>query len=63
MEVIPSGSFLEEFTLVADKAVEERERFLIQRKSGRNVVLLSMDDYNEMQKELYAARQAQEHRD
>ena len=48
MEVIPSGSFLEEFTLVADRAVEEKSRFLVERKNGKHVVLLSMEDYNDM---------------
>ena len=55
MEALPSASFLKEFTLVADRAWEERERFIIQRRDGRNVVLLSMEDYNEMQKRLYEA--------
>ena len=49
MEVIPSGSFLEEFTLVADRAVEEKSRFLVERKNGKHVVLLSMEDYSKRQ--------------
>ncbi len=53
MEAVPSGSFLKEFTLLADRAVDEKERFLIQRKNGKNVILLSMEDYNEMLKEIY----------
>lgn len=56
MEAIPSGSFLEEFTLVADRAHEEKERFLIERKNGRHVVVLSVDDYNEMLKMIYAKK-------
>ena len=48
MEVVPSGSFLEEFTLIADRAAEEKSRFLIERKNGKHVVLLSMEDYNDM---------------
>ena len=56
MEAIPSGSFLEEFTLVADRAYEEKERFLIERKNGRHVVVLSVDDYNEMLKMIYAKK-------
>ncbi len=53
MEAVPSGSFLKEFTLLADRAVDEKERFLIQRKNGKNVILLSMEDYNEMLKKIY----------
>lgn len=56
MEAIPSGSFLEEFTLVADRTHEEKERFLIERKNGRHVVVLSVDDYNEMLKMIYAKK-------
>ena len=56
MEVVPSGNFLEEFTIIADRANEEKERFIIQRKNGRNVVLLSMDDFNEMQRRIYEAQ-------
>ena len=56
VEVVPSGNFLEEFTVIADRASEERERFIIQRKSGRNVVLLSMEDFNDMQRKLYEAQ-------
>ncbi len=56
MEAVPSGNFLEEFTLIADRACAERERFIIQRRNGRNVVLLSMDDFNDMQKKLYEAQ-------
>ena len=56
MEAIPSGSFLKEFTLVADRAHEEKERFLIERKNGRHVVVLSVDDYNEMLKMIYARK-------
>ena len=57
MEAIPSGNFLKEFTLIANRAVEENERFLVQRKNGKHVVLLSMEDYNEMLKEIYGKRE------
>ena len=57
MEAIPSGSFLKEFTLIANRAVEEKERFLVQRKNGKHVVLLSMEDYNEMLKTIFAKRE------
>ena len=57
MEAVPSGSFLKEFTLIADRAVDEKERFLIQRNNGKNVILLSMEDYNEMLKKIYEKKQ------
>lgn len=55
MEAIPSGSFLEEFTLVADR-VESGETFLIERPKGESLVLISLAEYNAMQKKLYEAR-------
>ena len=60
MEAVPSGSFLKEFTLVADRAAEEGETFLIERKNGRDVVLLSLDAYNELRRSLYEARRARD---
>ncbi len=60
MEAVPSGGFLKEFTLIADRAVEEKERFLIQRKNGRHVVLLSMEDYNGLLREIYAKTEPRE---
>ena len=56
MEAVPSGNFLEEFTVLADRACEEKERFIVQRKNGRNVVLLSLDDFNDMQRKIYEAQ-------
>ena len=53
MEAVPSGSFLEEFTLIADRAAEEGETFLIERKNGKDVVLLSLDAYNALRRSLY----------
>ena len=54
MEAVPSGTFLKEFTILANKACDEKQRFIIQRKNGKNIVMLSMDDYNGMLRELYA---------
>ena len=56
MEVIPSGRFLEEFTVLAERANDEEERFIIQRRNGRNLVLLSMDDFNDMKRNIYEAQ-------
>ena len=57
MKTVPSGNFLQEFTPIADEVGAERERFIIQRANGRHLVLMSLDDYNEMQREIYAGRQ------
>ena len=54
---VTSGEFLNEFTLYADRANEEHETFIIQRESGKHLVMMSMDDYNALQKKLYLARE------
>lgn len=52
-----SSEFLKEFTLFADRANDDKETIVIQRASGKNVVLMSMDEYNRIQKELFLAKQ------
>ncbi len=60
MIAIPSGTFLKEFTLVADRAIDESETFIIQRPESRNVVLMSLETYNTIQKKLYEASKKDE---
>ena len=55
MIAVPSGNFLQEFTLLAERATEET--ILIQRPSGKHAVMMSLDTFNAMQKALYQARQ------
>ena len=57
MTAVTSGEFLNEFTLYADRAHEEKETFVVQRESGRHLVVMSLDAYNAMQKDLYQAKQ------
>lgn len=59
MRTVSSSSFLKEFTLYANEAVDKKETFVIQRANDKNVVLLSMDAYNELQKELYFFKKEQ----
>ncbi len=56
MIAVPSGDFLKEFTLIADRANDEGETFIVQRPDSRNVVLMSLDSYNAIQKKLYEAK-------
>ncbi len=51
-----SSEFIKEFTLFADRANDDQETIVIQRASGKNVVLMSMDEYNRIQKELFLAK-------
>ena len=55
MIAVPSGSFLKEFTLLAEQAETENETIVIQRANGKNMVLMSLDAFNAIQKKLYKA--------
>jgi antitoxin YefM len=57
MIAVPSSDFLKEFTLFADQANDENETFVIQRANSKNVVMLSLDEFNRMQKLLFQSRQ------
>ena len=56
MKAVTSGEFLDEFTLYADRANEENETFVIQRENGKHLVMMSLDDFNALQKKLYLAK-------
>lgn len=59
MLVISSSDLLNEFTLYADKTVDEKETLIIQRSSGKNLVVMSMEKFNEMQKQIFLAKEAE----
>ena len=56
MTAVTSGEFLNEFTLYADRTHEGNETFIIQRENGKHLVLMSLDSFNALQKELYLAK-------
>lgn len=58
MLVISSSDLLNEFTLYADKAADEKETLIVQRSSGKNLVVMSMEQFNEMQKQIFLAKEA-----
>ena len=60
MEAVPSGAFLEEFTIIANRAHDEHARFLVERKNGKHVIVLSLADYNDLLKERYQANKEKE---
>lgn len=60
MMVIASSDLLNEFTLYADKAVDEKETLIVRRSSGKNLVLMSMEQFNEMQKQIFLANKIKE---
>lgn len=57
MLVISSSDLLNEFTLYADKAADEKETLIVQRSSGKNLVVMSMEQFNEMQKQIFLAKE------
>lgn len=62
MLAIPSANFLKEFTLYADKAADEKETFIVQRSNGKNMVMMSLESFNELQKRIYMANTTAEHK-
>ena len=56
MTAVTSGEFLNEFTLYADRTHDDNETFIIQRENGMHLVLMSLDAFNALQKELYLAK-------
>lgn len=58
MLVISSSDLINEFTLYANKAVDEKETMIVQRSNGKNLVLMSMDKFNEIQKQIFLANEA-----
>jgi antitoxin YefM len=48
-----SSDLLKEFTLYADKANDDKEVCVIQRSNGKHVVMLSLDEYNRINKQLF----------
>lgn len=60
MMVISSSDLLNEFTLYANKVVDEKETMIVQRSNSKNIVLLSIEQYNEMQKQIFLAKKMQQ---
>lgn len=52
-----SSAFLKEFTIIAERTYDEKENFIIQRANHKDVVLMSLDTFNEMQKKIFLAQQ------
>jgi antitoxin YefM len=50
---VSSSALLKEFTLYADKANDNNEICVIQRSNEKHVVMLSLDEYNRMNKQLF----------
>ena len=56
MVAITSGEFLNEFSLYAGRAHEDKETFVIQRENGKHLILMSLETYNALQKQIFFAK-------
>ena len=62
MIAVPSSKFLKEFTIYAEQAADEKETFIIQRANGKNIVMMSLESFNDLQKGIYMANTSAEHK-
>ncbi len=58
MVVISSSDLLKEFTIHANKIVDDKEIAIVQRANGKNLVFMSMDNFNEMQKKIFDTKKS-----
>ena len=49
----PSADFLKEFTICADRVVDEHEQLIVTRSNDKNIVILSLAEYNDLKRQLY----------
>lgn len=50
---LSSSEFLKEFTIYADRAHAEKQPLFVQRASDKNLVVLPLDMYNDMLRQIY----------
>lgn len=53
MLTAPSAAFLKEFTIYADRLHDEKETLIVTRSNDKNLVVLSLEEYNEMKKQIF----------
>lgn len=56
---VASGDFLKEFTIYADRAHAENQALFVQRANDKNLIVLPMDMYNDLQRQIYQLKQNQ----
>lgn len=56
MLATPSAAFLKEFTLYCDKVNDEKETLIVTRSNDKNIVVLSLEEYNEMKKQIFISK-------
>lgn len=53
---ISSSDFLKEFTVYANRANDEKEIVFVQRANDKNVVMMSLESYNDLQRQIFELR-------
>lgn len=51
-----SAAFLKEFTLYCDKVNDDKESIVVTRSNEKNIVVLSLEEYNEMKKQIFMTK-------
>lgn len=51
-----SAVFLKEFTLYCDKVNDDKESIIVTRSNEKNIVVLSLEEYNEMKKQIFMTK-------
>lgn len=56
MLAISSSEFLKEFTIYCDKVNNDNETIIVARSRDRNIVVLSLEEYNSMKKQIFLTK-------
>lgn len=48
-----SSAFIKEFTIYCDRVNDENESLVVMRSNDKNIVVLSLDEYNRMKKQIF----------
>lgn len=50
---VSSAGFLKEFSIYCNKANDENETIIVTRSNDKNIVVLSLEEYNQMNKQIF----------
>lgn len=56
---VASADFLKEFTIYAERAHAENQALFVQRANDKNLIVMPMDMYNDMQRQIYQLKKQQ----
>lgn len=56
MLAVSSSAFLKEFTIYCDKVNDDNETLIVTRSNEKNIVVLSLEEYNQMKKQIFMTK-------